>query len=60
MKKFLMYVVVLVGILFIGYTTYYFVRNNETISITLAENESVYINKDETYELPIKWTKPYS
>ena len=60
MKKFLMYVVVLVGILFIGYTTYYFVRNNETISMTLAENESVYINKDETCELPIKWTKPYS
>ena len=60
MKKFLMYVIVLVGVLFIGYTTYYFVRNNETISITLAENESVYINKDETYELPIKWTKPYS
>lgn len=60
MKKFLMYVIVLVGILFIGYTTYYFVRNNETISLALAENESVYINKGETYELPIKWTKPYS
>ena len=60
MKKFLMYSVVLVVMLFIGYTTYYFIRNNETINLTLAEGESICINKDETYELPINWTKPYS
>ena len=60
MKKFLMYVVVLVTMLFIGYTTYYFVRNNENIYLTLAEGESIYLNKDETYDLPLVWTKPYS
>lgn len=60
MKKFLMYVVVLVTVLFIGYTTYYFIRNNENIYLTLAEGESIYLNKDETYDLPLVWTKPYS
>lgn len=60
MKKFLMYVVVLVTLLFVGYTTYYFVRNNEVISLTLAEDEAIYINVGKTYEMPISWTKPYS
>ncbi|MBO5884760.1 MAG: hypothetical protein J6Q51_03090, partial [Clostridia bacterium] len=60
MKKFLMYVVVLVTLLFVGYTTYYFVRNNEVISLTLAEEEAIYINVGKTYEIPISWTKPYS
>ncbi len=59
MKKFLMYTVVLVTMLFIGYTTYYFLKNNEEIYMTLAEGESVYLNKDETIELPIAWTKAY-
>lgn len=61
MKKFLMYVVVLVTMLFIGYTTYYFVRNNENIYLALAENDrTIYMNVDESYDLPIVWTKPYS
>ncbi len=59
MKKFLMYTVVLVTMLFIGYTTYYFLKNNENIYMTLAEGESIYLNKDETIDLPITWTKPY-
>ena len=59
MKKFLMYTVVLVTMLFIGYTTYYFLRNNENMYLTLAEGESVYLNKDETIDLPLTWTKPY-
>ncbi len=59
MKKFLMYTVVLVTMLFIGYTTYYFLKNNENIYMTLAEGESIYINKDETIDLPIAWTKAY-
>lgn len=60
MKKFLMYVVVLASVLFISYTVYFFVRNNETISLTLAENEVIYMNVDDKYDLPIKWTKPHS
>jgi hypothetical protein len=61
MKKFLMYVIVLVVMLFVGYTTYYFVRNNENIYLTLAEEDrTIYMNVDESYDLPIVWTKPYS
>ncbi len=61
MKKFLMYVIVLVAMLFVGYTTYYFVRNNENIYLTLAEEDrTIYMNVDESYDLPIVWTKPYS
>ena len=59
MKKFLMYVIVLVTLLFVGYTTYYFIRNNETITLTLSGGE-IYLNEGQTVELPIKWTKPYS
>lgn len=59
MKKFMMYVVVLVTLLFVGYTTYYFCRNNETISLTLAESETIFINVDESYDIPIAWDKPY-
>ena len=62
MKKFLMYVIVLVTVLFIGYTAYYFIRNNENIQLALAEGEAVYLNADmdKTCDLPIIWTKPYS
>ena len=60
MKKFLMYVVVLVAVLFIGYTTYYFLKNNEDIQLALAEGEAIYINKDKTCDLPIVWVKPYN
>ncbi len=61
MKKFLMYVIVLVTILFIGYTTYYFLRNNENIYLSLAENDrTIYMNVGESSELPIVWEKPYS
>ena len=59
MKKFLMYVVVLVTMLFIGYTTYYFIRNNEVIELTLAEEEAIYVNAGESFDMPIVWTKPY-
>ena len=59
MKKFLMYAIVLVVVLFVGYTTYYFIRNNEVIELTLAEEEAVYINVDESFDMPIVWTKPY-
>ena len=61
MKKFLMYVVVLVTVLFIGYTAYYFIRNNENIYLSLAENDrTIYMNVGESSEVPIVWEKPYS
>ena len=59
MKKFLMYVIVLVVFLFVGYTTYYFIRNNEVIELTLADEEVIYINSGESFDMPIAWTKPY-
>ena len=61
MKKFLMYVIVLVTVLFVGYTAYYFIRNNENIYLSLAENDrTIYMNVGESQELPIVWEKPYS
>ena len=58
MKKFLVYVVVLVTLLFLGFTVYYLAQNDETISLTMATDESYYMNKGDVFELPIKWTKP--
>ncbi len=47
--------------LFIGYTTYYFLRNNENIYLSLAENDrTIYMNVGESTEIPIVWEKPYS
>ena len=61
MKKFLMYVIVLVTMLFIGYTAYYFIRNNENIYLSLAENDrTIYMNVGESAEIPIIWEKPHS
>ena len=61
MKKFLMYVIVLVTMLFVGYTAYYFIRNNENIYLSLAENDrTIYMNVGESTEIPIVWEKPYS
>ena len=58
MKKFLVYVVVIVTLLFLGFTVYYLAQNDETISLTMSTDESYYINKGDVFELPIKWTKP--
>ena len=48
-KKFFMYVIVMVTILFLGFTTYYVSKNNENISLTLSREESVYINKTDSF-----------
>ena len=58
MKKFLIYVVVVVTLLFLGFTVYYISQNDEIISLTISTENVVYLNKGESYELPIKWTKP--
>ena len=47
-KKFIIFLIVVVGVLTIGLTTYYFVRNNERISISA---EHVYCNVGD--EIPV-------
>ena len=61
MKKFLMYVIIVVTCLFLGFTVYYLAKNNETISLTLNQDEAIYKNKGESIWLDnlIEWTKPY-
>lgn len=61
MKKFLMYVIVVVTCLFLGFTVYYLAKNNETIYLTLNKDEAIYKNVGESLWLDnlIEWTKPY-
>ena len=56
-KRLLMYFVVLIGALFIGTLSYYFAKNNETIALTIDENEIVYINQGDSIILPISHTR---
>lgn len=58
LKKFFMYVVVAVGIVFLGFMTYYFAKNNENIFLTVDEGSIVYVNKGEVVALPLSHTKP--
>lgn len=61
MKKFLMYVIIVVTCLFLGFTIYYLSQNNENIYISISKEESIYKNKGESIWLDnlITWTKPY-
>ena len=61
MKKFLMYVIIVVTCLFLGFTIYYLTQNNENIYIAISKDESIYKNKGESLWLDnlIGWTKPY-
>ncbi len=61
MKKFLMYVIIVVTCLFLGFTIYYLTQNNENIYITVSKDESIYKNKDDSLLLDdlLVWTKPY-
>ena len=61
MKKFLMYVIIVVTCLFLGFTIYYLSQNNENIYISISKEESIYKNKGESLWLDnlITWTKPY-
>lgn len=58
MKKFLIYVVVIVTCLFLGFTVYYLSLNDENIKLSISGEEAVYKNIGESYSLPITWTKP--
>ncbi len=61
MKKFLMYVIIVVTCLFLGFTVYYLTQNNENIFITVSREEAIYKNKGESLWLDniLTWTKPY-
>lgn len=52
-----MYVIIVVVALFIGFASYFFLRNNETITCTIATDKSVYVNVDDAFDLPIVWTR---
>ena len=58
MKKFLIYVIVIVTLLFLGFTVYYLSLNDETIQLNISTESAVYLNKGDELELPITWTKP--
>lgn len=58
-KKFLLYVVVIVTCLFLGFTVYYLSRNDENIYLNISNDESIYINVNESIAWPVVWTKPY-
>lgn len=49
MKKFLMYCLVLVVILFLGFTTYYFVANKEKIVLAHDQTQSLKLNVGEAF-----------
>lgn len=49
MKKFLMYCLVLVVVLFLGFTTYYFVQNKENITLAHDQADALKLNEGETF-----------
>ncbi len=53
MKKFCFCLISLVFLLFVGITTYYIVRNNETIAYTVSNKDTLYMNIGETMDAPI-------
>jgi len=61
MKKFLMYIIIIVTFLFFGFTIYYLLLNNEKISLRSSANDTIYRNVGESITLDslIKWEKPY-
>lgn len=59
MKRFLMYLIIVVVALFVGFTTYYAVQNKESIVSTIDNGSTITLNVGETYELPIEHIEPY-
>ena len=60
MKKLLIYLIIVVVGLFIGFTTYYAVQNKENIQLSgVTAGGVIRINQGETFDLPIEHTDPY-
>ncbi|MEG1499902.1 MAG: hypothetical protein RR400_02415, partial [Clostridia bacterium] len=57
MKRFLIYIVVVIGTLFVGLSTYYFVKNNENISLTIVDGSTICMNPSEEIKVPVLHTK---
>ena len=58
MKRLLLYLVVAIVVVCCGVSIYYVVRNDEKIYATQSEAESVYLNVDETIDIPVVHEKP--
>ncbi|MDY3659326.1 MAG: hypothetical protein SO085_03810 [Eubacteriales bacterium] len=60
MKRLLVYLAVMVGCLFVGLTTYYMIKNNETIIIdapkAYSDMDAIYLNVGESSTLSITHT----
>lgn len=55
-----MYLIIIVVALFVGFTTYYAIQNKENISLVgVSAGGSIYVNKGEYFDLPIKHDDPY-
>ena len=52
-KRLLIYGIVVLCVLFVGFLTYYFAKNGEKITYNLEEGVVVYMNKGEQMALPI-------
>lgn len=57
-KRLLMYVIVIIGALFVGFLAFFFARNEETIAFDLNQGEIIYLNAGNTKALPLKHLKP--
>lgn len=53
LKRVLMYMLVLIGILFVAMVAYFFARNDEVIALTVEEGSIIHVNKGDTFALPI-------
>ena len=43
----------LVVLLFVGFTTYYIIRNDESVAYTVSNNDTIYLNVGESVQSPI-------
>lgn len=57
MKRFFMYCIVIIGTLFVGLAFYMFAKNNETISSTVPQGETIYLNVGDDVDIPINHKK---
>ena len=59
MKKFLLYVVVAITLVFLGFTIYYIAQNDEKIYLNIDASQTIYKNKSEYIDWPIVHERPY-
>ncbi|MDD4816161.1 MAG: GLUG motif-containing protein [Clostridia bacterium] len=51
MKRFLIYCIILIVMLFLGFTTYYFVASKENIALAFDQTNTIKLNVGETFSL---------